>query len=223
VPDARCVLIENAIDTEQFRRSAPIDVAKQRLDWPPGRFLLGAVGRLSEEKGFDLLIRAVHVLVRQGIDVGLVIAGQGRQREPLERLISDLGLRDRVRLAGFQSDLRPLYEAMDLFVLSSVREGLPNVVLEAMALELPVVATRVAGVPRLIADGENGLLVDIGDQAALVGAIERALVNPQLRARLAAAARQTIEQRYCFAVRMKKIAAIYDELLCQGNGDHRRR
>ena len=223
VSDARSILIENAIDTEQFRRSVTVESAKQRLDWPTGRFLVGAAGRLSEEKGFELLIRAIHSLVGRGIDVGLIIAGDGNERDALQRLIGELGLRDRVRLAGFQTDLRPLYEAMDLFVLSSLREGLPNVVLEAMALELPVVATRVAGVPRLITDGENGLLVDIGEQPALAGAIELALTNPELRSRLAAAARRTIEERYCFAVRMKKVAAVYDELLAQRNGAHRQR
>jgi glycosyltransferase involved in cell wall biosynthesis len=223
VSDARCILIENAIDTEQFRRSTSIDVAKQRLDWPTGRFLVGAAGRLAEEKGFDLLIRAIHLLVARGIDVGLIIAGDGRQRDPLQRLVGELGLQDRVRLAGFQSDLRPLYEAMDLYVLSSLREGLPNVVLEAMALELPVVATRVAGVPRLITDGENGLLVDVGQQPALAGAIEQAFLNSELRVRLARAARRTIEERYCFAVRMKKVAAVYDDLLSRGNGACRQR
>jgi glycosyltransferase involved in cell wall biosynthesis len=120
-------------------------------------------------------------------------------------------------LVGFQSDLRPLYEAFDLFVLSSVREGLPNVLLEAMALEVPVVATRVAGIPRLIIDGENGLLVAPGDVGSLAGAMERLLLDAQLRRRLAATGRQSVEQRHSFAARMKKVAAVYDELLTSGS------
>ena len=218
VSDAELVLIENAIDTDQFRRNLPTDAAKGQLDWPRERFLVGAAGRLSDEKGFDVLIRSIGELVDRGLDVGLVIAGEGKERDNLEQLVSKLKLRDRVRLAGYQSDLRPLYEAMDVFALSSRREGLPNVVLEAMALETPVVSTRVAGVPRLIVDAENGLLVDLDDQAALSAGIERALANPELRSRLAAAGRRTIEQRYAFAVRMKKVAAVYDELLGRTNG-----
>ena len=160
-----------------------------------------------------MLIRAVHELVQGGVDVGLIIAGDGSERQALQALVDALGLSDRVRLVGFQSDLRPLYEAMDLFVLSSVREGLPNVLLEAMSLEVPVVATRIAGIPRLVADGENGLLVPAGDPAALAQAIRARLGSPELRSRLAAAGRRTIEERYSFAVRMQKVAAVYDELV----------
>src|SRR5208337_1256707 len=118
--------------------------------------------RLSEEKGYDLLIRAVDHLIRDGYDAALLVVGEGNQREKLEALLTELGRGDRIRLLGFQSDVVPLYEAMDLFVLSSLSEGLPNVVLEAMALEVPVVATQIAGIPRLIEDGKNGLLVDPG-------------------------------------------------------------
>jgi glycosyltransferase involved in cell wall biosynthesis len=114
---------------------------------------------------------------------------------------------------GFQQDLVPLYEAMDVYALSSRREGLPNVLLEAMSLETPVTATRVAGVPRLIDDGANGLLTPIGDARALADAIARLLDDGPLRQRLAAAGRQTIVERYSFSARMAKIANLYDDLL----------
>jgi glycosyltransferase involved in cell wall biosynthesis len=106
-----------------------------------------------------------------------------------------------------------LYQAFDLFALSSYREGLPNVLLEAMALEVPVVATRVAGIPRLIEDGVNGLLVEGGDSGSLAGAIARLLDDAALRARLGKTARQTIEARYSFQQRMVRIAGLYDRLL----------
>jgi glycosyltransferase involved in cell wall biosynthesis len=218
VASEKSILIENAIDTDQFRRQKSITDAKQILDWPPTRFLVGAVGRLSPEKAFDILIGAVHELIKCGIDLGLVIAGEGAEQNSLQALVDKLGLSDRVRLVGFQSDLRPLYEAMDLYVLSSLREGLPNVLLEAMALEVPVVATRIAGIPRLIADGENGLLLPAGDQAALAQAIRRAWESSKLRSNLAIAGRKTIEERYSFAVRMRKVAAIYDQLLAVHRG-----
>jgi glycosyltransferase involved in cell wall biosynthesis len=207
------ILIENAIDTEQFHRTQSPSAVKQCLGWPTARLLVGAVGRLSPEKAFDILIRAIWKFVQNGKDVGLVIAGDGPEKQSLQGLIDDCGLRDRVQLTGFQSDLRPLYEAMDLFVLSSLREGLPNVLLEAMAMEVPVVATEIAGIPRVIKDGVNGLLVPAGNQAALVDAMKRSLVSDELRLHMAAAARRTIEERYSFAVRMQKIVAIYDALL----------
>lgn len=223
VTEDRSVLIENAIDTDQFRRTRSVAVAKQEFGWPPARYTVGAVGRLSAEKAFDDLIRAVCELVKRGLDVGLVIAGDGLENESLRALASELDLQDRVQFTGFQSDLRPLYEAMDLFVLSSLREGLPNVVLEAMSLEVPVVATRIAGIPRLIADGQNGLLVEPANHVALAGTIAKALTDVELRSRLAANGRRTIEERYSFAVRMQKVVAVYNGLLsvgsASGNGD----
>lgn len=213
VPESKCLLIENAIDTEQFRRGQTIARAKEQLNWPATRWLIGAVGRLSAEKGFDRLIQATALLVRGGADVGLIIAGNGSERAALQALVDELGMTDRIRLVGFQSDLRPIYEAMDVFALSSLREGLPNVVLEAMALEVPVVATSVAGVPRLIDHGVNGWLVPAGDVAILAQTIGDALSNPAQLASAAAAGRRTIESNYSFAVRMQKMASVYDQLL----------
>jgi len=215
VSEERAVLIDNAIDTEQFRRSTAPNAAKERIGWPTTRLLIGGAGRLSPEKGFDDLIRSVRILVDRGLDVGLVVAGDGIERPKLERIVLKLDLGDRVQLAGFQSDLRPYFEAMDLFVLSSLREGLPNVLLEAMALETPIVSTRVAGVPRLIANGENGLLVDCGDRAAMTNCIERALRDENFRRALAQAGRRTILERFSFDVRMQKVAAVYDDILAK--------
>jgi glycosyltransferase involved in cell wall biosynthesis len=106
-----------------------------------------------------------------------------------------------------------LYQAMDVFALSSLREGLPNVVLEAMALEVPVVATRVGGIPRLIRNGENGLIVEPGSSEALVPALDRLLGDESLRLRLGRAGRETIESNYSFSARMQKVRAIYEEVL----------
>jgi len=218
VPVERCVLVENGIDVQEFRRQDGPETARQREGIPPTRIVIGAAGRLSPEKGFDLLIRAVAQLVSQGFDLELLIVGEGDERPRLEALVRELGLKQRVRLPGYLSDLRPVYEAMDCFALSSLREGLPNVLLEAMALEVPVVATRIAGVPRLIADGANGLLVGPGSVDELAAGLGRLLADAGLRLRLGQAARETVETRFSFASRMEKIRAIYDVLLGR-NGD----
>jgi glycosyltransferase involved in cell wall biosynthesis len=213
VPAERCVLIENAIDTAQFARRLSVAEAKQRLGIPAGRFLIGAVGRLSAEKGFDLLIRAAARLLSQGHDLELYVIGEGDEKTALQALISELGVGERVRLLGYRADTIELYQAMDLFALSSLREGLPNVLMEAMALEVPVVATRIAGVPRLVRDGENGLLVEAGDVQGLARALGRLWNDAAMRDRLGRAGRQTIERSYSFAVRMQKVRATYDQLL----------
>jgi glycosyltransferase involved in cell wall biosynthesis len=213
VPAARCLLLENGIDTAAYARRVGVAEAKRRLGVPPDRFVIGAVGRLSAEKGFDVLLRAAARLLAAGHDLEVRIVGEGDQEADLRRLIAELGCPERMHLLGFSPDLIPLYEALDVFVLSSIREGLPNVLLEALALEAPVVATRVAGVPRLIQDGRNGVLVEPGSLPELTAALGRLLGDGPLRTRLAAAGRATVEADYSFARRMDRMARLYDVLL----------
>jgi glycosyltransferase involved in cell wall biosynthesis len=215
VSESRCLLVENGIDTQQYGvRPGDLGPAKARLGADSGRPLIGSVGRLSDEKGFDVLIRAAdRLLVRGQHDLGLVIAGEGADRPRLEGIIAELDRRDRFRLLGYHPAPVEVFNALDVFVLSSYREGLPNVLLEAMALGVPVVATRVAGIPRLIEHERNGLLVDPGDPSALAAAVERILDDYSLRSRLAAEGRRTVESCYSFGARMHRIGALYDELL----------
>jgi glycosyltransferase involved in cell wall biosynthesis len=220
-PRERCTLIENAIDVSQYRRRRPAEEAKRALGFAPDRLLIGSVGRLSAEKNYHGLIAALAEPIRRGLPVDLAIVGDGDQRERLETLIARKGLQEHVRLLGYRTDTVDLYEAMDAYVLSSFREGLPNVLLEAMAMELPVVATRIAGVPKLIEDGSNGLVVEPGDDAALAAAVERLASDAALRRRLAAAGRCTVEQRYSFSVRMEKVRAVYDRLLSDASGERK--
>jgi glycosyltransferase involved in cell wall biosynthesis len=219
VPAERCLLLENGIDTEQYSRKQSIVAAKRRLGVPTERTLVGAIGRLSAEKGFDHLVRALDQLLRGGHDLELWIAGEGDEKHRLKGLIRELGREERIRLLGYCADTRSLYEALDVFALSSLREGLPNVVLEAMAMEVPVIATRIAGVPGLIQDGGNGLLVEPGSIDELAAALARLHADRGLRQRLASAGRQTIDStRFSFAERMRQIAALYDRLLDRSTG-----
>jgi glycosyltransferase involved in cell wall biosynthesis len=215
VPAERCVLIENGIDAEQFACRRSLEDAKLALGLPVDRLVIGAVGRMAPEKGYDLLIQAVHKLITDGEKVDLFLIGDGEERQKLVGLAAELGIAGHVRFAGYCSDPRPFYEAMDVFALSSLREGLPNVVLEALAMEVPVVATRVAGVPRLIEDGVNGLLVEPGSADELARGLARLLGDSALRERFQCEGRRTVERRYSFAERINKIAAIYDRLLAK--------
>lgn len=210
---SRYELIENAIDTERYARRRSPEAVKQRLGFANGRILIGAVGRLSEEKNFLGLIRAVKRLIEDGAKIDIAIAGDGDQREQLEAEVDRLKIADHVHLLGYRSDTLELYQAFDVFALSSLREGLPNVLLEAMALEVPVVATRIAGVPRLVKDGENGVLVEPGDEDELVRGLASLLADASLREQYAQAGRRTIEEDYSFERRMERVARIYNELL----------
>lgn len=215
VPAKNCVLLENGIDATEYARTRTVAEAKAALGLPTDGLVVGAVGRLSGEKGFDVLIRSTRELVSRGLDVRLVIVGEGSERANLERLARELDLGDRVRLAGWQADVRGYFEAMDVFALSSLREGLPNVLLEAMALEVPIVSTRVNGVPRLVQDGRNGFLVNSGDVAGLTTALAALLTNADLRAVSRSAGRRTVETRYSFVTRMQRLKRLYDELLAE--------
>ncbi len=215
VADDKISLIHNAIDERRYDRQRPAADAPMRasMNTPPGRLVIGAVGRLSAEKGFNHLIRAADTLLKEGFDFEVWIAGDGDARPELEQLIAHLGLQDRVKLLGFCGDMIAMYEALDVFVLSSLREGLPNVVLEAMSMRVPVVSTRVAGVPKLIDDGVTGVLCPIGDVPAMADALRPVLTEASTRQRLAEAGRAKIEREYSFTQRMARIRSIYDSVL----------
>lgn len=213
ISDEKLLLVDNGIDASAYQYPEKKIDTRQALNVPSTRLLIGAIGRLSEEKGFDRLIDSVKTLVSSGMDVGLLIAGEGDQQQALTQQIREHGLEERVRLTGFLSDPRQLLSAIDVFALSSLREGLPNVVLEAMASRRAIVATRIAGVPRAITDGVSGLLVEPGDTSALTAALRTCLESPELREKLAEAALRTVEEKFSFHARMDRVANIYRDLL----------
>jgi glycosyltransferase involved in cell wall biosynthesis len=215
-PEKKVTFIPNAIDIDEFKRTLPAAQSTLRADVASDTLVLGAIGRLSPEKGFDNLIRAVCQIVKSGVtNLQIWIIGEGRDRERLEALIDELRMGAHVRLLGQRSDMLAVLEALDLFVLSSIREGLPNVVLEAMAMEIPIVATRVGSVPDVVEDGATGRLIEPGNVSELIAGIENMLANPVERERQASAARSVIEERYSFAVRMQRMKRVYEHVLAE--------
>lgn len=211
--EERVQLVENGILADDYQRTQSREDAKAEFGVPQNRILIGALGRLSPEKGFDLLIKAVSELIREGRDVGLLIGGEGGEHETLTKQIQASGMADRIQLVGHLVDPRQFYQALDVFALSSHREGLPNVVLEAMANELPIVATRIAGVPRAIDDNQTGLLIEPGRWDALRDRLREMLVFPDRRTEFGIAARKTVIERFGFARRMETIVDVYRDVL----------
>ena len=212
VSSEKLTLIDNAIAVEDYAVTTNRSSAKSKLGFFSEPSLIAGVGRLSAEKGFDLLIEAVANLNRQGKNISLAIAGDGDERAALEALIVKHRCQEMVKLLGFVKDTRLVYQAADLFVLSSHREGLPNVVLEAMASGTPVLATRVAGMPNLIVDDVNGKLIEPGSVDQLEDGINELITNQSTRSRYANEAKQTVLERFDFASRMKKVIAVYQRL-----------
>ena len=191
--------------TDRNRQAGDFGIAKTQL-------LVGTIGRLSDEKGFDLLIDAFALLVRQGLDAKLMIAGEGPEQAALQQQINSLGMSDRIRLVGFCEDTRRYLESLDIFVLSSHREGLPNVVLEAMAVGVPVIATRVGGVPRLVTDGVDGRLIDSGSVDQIANEIKKLASSPEQRAICHQPPRRRSPNDRSFRRRMERIADLYRQL-----------
>lgn len=188
-------------------------VAEFRVQWSPdGRPVVLTIARLSYEKGVEVLIEAAALLRRTHPTVRVVVIGEGPQRAALEQRIARLGPGDVVRLAGFTPHVWEALSAADVFCLPSHSEGLPNALLEAMAVGRPVVATRVGGVPEVVAQGIDGLLTPPGDAAAMAAAIGLLLTDRPLARRLGEAARHTIER--CFSAReaARQYAALYEQL-----------
>ena len=158
--------------------------------------MLVNVGALVGHKGQKFLVEAMAQVRRQVPDAQLVIFGEGDLREPLSRQIRDLGLDKHVVLAGFRDDVHALTRSAELFVMSSVTEGLGSAVLDAMALGLPVVGTRAGGIPEAVDDGVTGLLVPPGRADALAEAIVRMLNDPAARQRMGDAGRARVEAEF---------------------------
>jgi colanic acid/amylovoran biosynthesis glycosyltransferase len=156
------------------------------------------VGRLVPEKGQVVLLRALALLRERGRPVRATLVGEGPRRVALEELAAELGVAAHTRFTGAlgQREIRALYEAASLFCLPSFAEGIPCVLMEAMAMELPVVSTFIAGIPELVDDGHNGLLVAPGRADQLARVLEWLLADPELRRRLGASARQKIVEEF---------------------------
>jgi glycosyltransferase involved in cell wall biosynthesis len=213
VPVGNCCEIDNAIDLSRYESLPAKRDARLQFGIDPVRPVVVAVGRLSKEKAFDILIQAFADLLATGLEATLLIAGDGPERAALQDQITTLDCESSIRLTGHVSDSRDVYAAADVFALSSTSEGLPNLLLEAMACGVPVVATIVGAVPNVITDESSGLLCAVGDAEPLTFALNRLLSNQDLREQLSAAARNTIEQRYSFDRRMQKVAAVYGSVL----------
>ena len=156
------------------------------------------IGRHVPEKGQGLLLEAAAMLLERRKMVNVTLAGDGAARADLERLAERLGLAARTSFPGAvgQDDLRALYADATIFCLPSFAEGTPGVLMEAMAMELPVISTRITGVPEIIDDGRTGLLVPPGRVDLLTDALERLLDDPALRRQIGAAARATIAREF---------------------------
>jgi glycosyltransferase involved in cell wall biosynthesis len=206
----RIEVLPNGIDLEAWSPRPRPDPLPPGL--PAGGRFVGTVGRLSIDKAVDTLIEAFGALVPRFENLHLVLVGDGPERPRLEALATARGVAGRVLFLGHRTDLRELYAAFDLFALSSRTEGMPNTLLEAMAMARPVVATPVGGVGEVVRDRQEALLVPPGRSAPLAEAMAEVLDNDVLAASLARAGRRRVESSFSFTGRLARLETLYERM-----------
>ncbi len=209
----RITLIPNGVELDAAARRGPAPALRDALGAGPDDRLIGAVGRLVWQKGFENLVRAMPAIVRAVPAARLVVIGDGPLREPLQAAARAAGVGDRVTLAGFRRDVTEFLGAVEVVVIPSLREGLPMITLEAMAVGTPVVATAIPGIVEQIDADVDGVLVEPGDAKALAAAVVRVLGDAALRRRLTAAARRKVETGFDVRKTVADTRRVYHELL----------
>ncbi len=213
VPRHQLTYIRNGLDAAAPVADARIRIRAEHAVGPKQRLLVRA-GRLHPTKGNEYLLHALAMLVTRH-DLRLLFLGEGEEREALEVLANSLGLSERVAFIGFRANVADYLAAADVFVSPSLAEGLPMVLIETMAARCPLVTTNVGAIPSLATDGVHALVVPPKDSAALAGAIERILVEPDLGRRLADAAYEEYARSYSRAAMCRGYLAVYNQSIAR--------
>lgn len=215
---AKLHVIRNGVDAELFRPPPERDVLRRRLGFAADDLLVGTTGRLEEVKNQQLLIEAAARLVPKHPRLRVVLVGDGGRRAALEELRDRLGLERRVVFAGARDDVPAWLGVLDVFALPSHAEGTSVALLEAMAVGLPVVATRVGGSPDLVEDGACGRLTPPGDVDALAQALDGLLASPELRREYGTAARARACERHTVERTVAAYRTLYESLVLRSFG-----
>lgn len=208
----RFAVIPSGIDLERFQKARK--GGKHVPDWfgcPSDATVIGSVGWLTDIKGHRFLVEAVGALKADYPDLHLVIVGSGDQRDALLAQAERAGIRDALHLVGHREKIEACLAGMDYFVLPSLNEGMGRALIEAMAAGLPVIASRVGGIPALIEDGENGLLVPAGDSQALAEALRRMRRHPEWAGQLGSSAARSIGIHYGVEAMVRAVETVYRE------------
>jgi len=214
VPAERTVTVHEGIDVDHVLAAPPVNV--HEAFWLPHRApVVGNVAALVPHKGQRYLVDAAHLVVREVPDARFIILGEGELRQHLEKQVHEHHLEKHVLLPGFRTDVLGCIKAFDLFVMSSVTEGLGTSLLDAMACARPIVATRAGGIPEIVEDGVNGILVAPRDAAALAAAIVRALKDEGLRRRMGEAGFARVRERFTVERMVSETANTYRRVVDQ--------
>lgn len=202
VPGRKMRVIENGVPVGSFKARQPRAAPLRMI----------TVGRLETPKDYPTMLQALRILADREVDFFFHFVGDGTEAPSLKGRAAQLGLNGRAVFEGYRADAAQLMETFDIFALSSVSEGLPVAMLEAMSAGLPVVATKVGGIPDTVREGVEGLLVPPSDPQRLADALETLCRNAPLRMKLGGSARKTVESRYSMEAVCGKYASLYRSL-----------
>jgi len=205
--------VPNSVSLSDFGNKNSSGLFRKELNLTPKNLLIGNIGRLSPEKGQCDFIEAAKIISEKYEEVRYILIGDGPDYHFLKDYTDQLKLTEKVIFAGYRKDITDVYSSLNLIVLSSYTEGMPNVILEAMAAEVPIIATRVGGVSELIENGNTGIMVDPGKPKELASAINHALSNPKLLMKLVKKAKKNIEEKFSVERNILLIHKIYIDLI----------
>lgn len=220
IPPDSVRVISNGIDLVPGMQSKRNRDRLGTIGIPPDAHVVGAVGNLYAVKGHIHLVRALRQIVQQRPNVHVVILGRGEEHEALLAEATGLGIADHLHLLGYCDDVQGWLNTMDVYAMPSLSEGLPLSLLEAMASTIPVVVTKVGGIPEVISDGETGFLVAVGDVDALACRIMLLLDQPSLAERMAKAGCSVVQQRFSLETMAGAYSALYQEAVARGGKTH---
>jgi len=210
-------VIPNGINLENYDKKIDTGKKKKQLGLTPSKKIVGTVTRLHPEKAPQDFVRAAATLKKKFPDVQFIMVGDGRMRTKLESMVSELGLKEDFVFTGVRDDVSEIIQVMDVFALTSLWEGMPGVVLEAMAWSKPVVATNVGGTPEVVDDGATGFLVPAGDADAAAQATLFLLQNSEKAREMGGEGRRKVESNFALNDMVKQTESLYDKLSHKNN------
>jgi len=208
----RYVTIYSGIEIDKFQVKIDIEEKRRQFGIKSTDLVVGVVSKLWEGKGHKCILQAARNVITKVPNVKFMFVGEGYLREELEALTQQLGLNNHVIFSGFRTDLPELTSTFDIAILASFFEGLGRVLLEAMVLGKPVIATKVGGIVDVVDDGKTGILVPPNDSNALAGAIVRLLSDDDLRKKMGKAGKEKIDAKFSAQTMVSQIEKVYEEL-----------